>query len=92
MFLCGLRTYGKFYHSFRFRVLASQSDETQNKIGIAARGKRWANAQLQAEQKRDQFKREWAKANGYRLIEIRYDENVEEVLTRDLLRAKRRVA
>jgi very-short-patch-repair endonuclease len=29
----------------------------------------------------DAIKRDWAKANGYELITIRYDENVEEVLT-----------
>lgn len=43
---------------------------------------------LKATQKRDQFKRSWAKQNGYTLVEIRYDEDVEEVLTATLLQKK----
>jgi very-short-patch-repair endonuclease len=35
--------------------------------------------------KRDRFKAAWAKANGYELITIKYTENVEDVLTHQLL-------
>jgi hypothetical protein len=33
---------------------------------------------------RDRVKAAWAKQNGYRLITIKYDQNVEEVLAREL--------
>jgi hypothetical protein len=35
-------------------------------------------------QRRDRFKARWAAKNAYRLITIKYDQNVEEVLTCEL--------
>lgn len=39
---------------------------------------------LKERQKRDQIKRDWCKQNSVRLLEMRYDEDVGEVLSKEL--------
>lgn len=51
-------------------------------VDFAGKGSVWAEEQFKINKIKDEIKRRYCKINNYNLIEIIYDENVEEILTK----------
>jgi hypothetical protein len=69
----------------KLRVLVEfQGQQHYFPVDFCSKGKAHAAKEFRAIRKHDGIKKHWAKKNGYELIEIKYDENVEEVLTNRL--------